>query len=256
VLILLPPSEGKSTGGKGPPLDLDRLSFPSLTPVRRRLVAAVEQLARDRPDELRSALDLTPRQDAELAADSALSTSPTRPALRRYNGVLYDALGYATLEGTARRRANSSLVIASALFGLVRATDRIPAYRLSGGTVLPGLGGLAPLWRPAIEPELSAAPGLVVDLRSGVYAGLARVPGAVDVRVLREAAGRRTVVSHDNKYTKGLLARALCERGARSVRDVATAGLTVADAVEVSGRRVDLVLHGLASARAAGGPTS
>jgi cytoplasmic iron level regulating protein YaaA (DUF328/UPF0246 family) len=77
------------------------------------------------------------------------------------------------------------------------------------------------------------------------------VPEAVQVRVLRETGGMRTVVSHDNKYTKGLLARALCETGARSVTDVAQVGSSVADVVEVEGRRVDLVLHGLATARPA-----
>jgi cytoplasmic iron level regulating protein YaaA (DUF328/UPF0246 family) len=89
----------------------------------------------------------------------------------------------------------------------------------------------------------------VIDLRSGTYAALARVPRAVEVRVLREAEGRRTVVSHDNKYAKGLLARVLCESGARTVADVAEAGRSVADVVEVDGRRIDLVLHGLAAAR-------
>ncbi|MBC7679729.1 MAG: peroxide stress protein YaaA, partial [Pseudorhodobacter sp.] len=120
--------------------------------------------------------------------------------------------------------------------------------RRRGGTVLPGLGGLAPRWRPVLEPLL-AQQELVVDLRSGAYAALARVPEAVQVRVLRDVDGRRTVVSHDNKWTKGQLARALCEHGARSVTDVAEVGQSVCDAVEVNGLRVDLLLHGLASAR-------
>ena len=124
----------------------------------------------------------------------------------------------------------------------------MPAYRLSGGTALPGTGGLASLWRPVVEPLL-AAERLVVDLRSGAYADLARAPHAVQVRVLRDAGGRRTTVSHDNKWTKGRLARALCEYGARSVRQVAELGRELADDVEVEGRRVDLVLHGLARAR-------
>jgi cytoplasmic iron level regulating protein YaaA (DUF328/UPF0246 family) len=249
VLVLLPPSEGKAPGGDGPPLDLEGLSFPALQPVRRRLVTALERLARRRPAQLAAALGLSERQRDQVTLDAALTTSPTVPALARYTGVLYDELGYASLTGAARRRADSSLVVASALFGLLRPRDPVPAYRLSGGTVLPGLGGLAPVWRPVVEPELAAATGLVVDLRSGAYAALARVPGAVQVRVLRDADGRRTVVSHDNKYTKGRLARALCASGARTVGDVAELGRTVADAVEVEGRQVDLVLTGLASAR-------
>ena len=249
MLVLLPPSEGKADGGSGPPLDLDGLSFPALTPVRARLVDALQTAARERPDELRRALGLSERQAGQVEVDAVVSTAPTLPAMRRYTGVVYDVLSYPTLSGAARRRANSSLVVASALFGLLRPTDRVPAYRLSGGTALPGLGGLPAVWRPVLEPELSAVRGLVVDLRSGAYAALARVPGAVEVRVLREADGRRSVVSHDNKWTKGRLARVLCEHGARSVADVAELARTCADDVEVDGRRVDLVLHGLASAR-------
>ena len=246
VLVLLPPSEGKASGGRRAPLDLDALSFPTLAGVRARLVDAVQDLARRDPAGLRAALGCSAEQ---AALDAHLTTSPTLPALARYTGVVYDALSPATLSPGAKRRANGTLVVCSSLFGLLRPRDPVPAYRLSGQTVLPGVGGLAALWRPEVEPLLAQEP-LVVDLRSGAYAGLARAPHAVVVRVLRDDDGRRTTVSHDNKWTKGLLARALCENGARRPRDVAELGRTVSDDVEVDGRRVDLVLHGLARARA------
>lgn len=249
MLVLLPPSEGKATGGRGRPLDLAALSYPSLTPVRTTVLDALSRAAQTDLEGLRRALDCPA---GEVEHDLVLRTSGTLPALRRYTGVVYDALSYATLDADARRRANASLVVASALFGLVRPKDTIPAYRLSGSTSLPGLGGLASLWRPVVEPVLADHKGLVVDLRSGPYAKLARAPHAVQVRVLRETDGLRAVVSHDNKWTKGLLARALCEQGARTVADVAIVGKEVADVVEVDGLRVDLVLHGLARARAAG----
>jgi len=247
VLVLLPPSEGKAAGGRGAPLDLSRLSHPGLTPVRERLVAALQQAALDDPAGLQSALGCPA---GEVSKDAVLTSSPTLPALRRYTGVVYEALSSRTLSPAGRRRANGALRVASALFGLLSPRDPVPAYRLSAGTSLPGVGSLAAAWRPVLEPEL-AAHRLVVDLRSGPYAALARVPHAVSVRVLRDADGARTVVSHDNKWTKGLLARALCEGGARSVADVAEAGRSVADLVEVDGRRVDLVLHGLARQRQA-----
>jgi cytoplasmic iron level regulating protein YaaA (DUF328/UPF0246 family) len=250
VLVLLPPSEGKAAGGNGPPLDLAGLSFPSLTPARERVVAAVGRAAREHRDAFRAALGLRASQEHHLDDDAGLTSSPTLPALERYTGVVYDQLGYATLRGPARRRANASLVVASALLGLVRPLDRVPAYRLSGGTSVPGLGGLPGVWRPALEAELAAQRGPVVDLRSGAYVALGAAPDAVQVRVLRETGGRRTVVSHDNKWTKGRLARALCEHGARSLHDVAEVARTCADDVEVDGRRLDLVLRGLASARA------
>lgn len=247
--ILLPPSESKAAGGRGRRLDLATLSFPALTPVRRQLIETLEELAAHAPDQLRAALGLAAGQRGAVDADAVLTTSGTLPALQRYTGVVYEALDYASLAGGARRRANQSLLVASALFGLVRPGDRLPAYRLSATTRLPGLGGLSALWRPVLEPELAGSKGLVVDLRSGSYAALARVPEAIEVRVLRDSDGARSVVSHDNKWTKGRLARALCEGGARTVADVAAAGRQVADLVEVDGRRVDLVLTGLARSR-------
>lgn len=254
MLILLPPSEGKAPGGRGRPLEFARLSHPSLTATRAQLVEALQATALVDPDGLERALGCPPGAGA---ADAVLTSAPTLPALQRYTGVLYEALSYATLSAGGRRRANSSLRVASALFGLLAPTDQIPAYRLSGGTSLLNLRGasslgvssLAALWRPVLEPELAAQRTLVVDLRSGPYAGLARLPGAVQVRVLRDTDGARSVVSHDNKHTKGLLARELCERGARTVSDVAAVGSLVADLVEVDGLRVDLVLYGLATAR-------
>ena len=92
----------------------------------------------------------------------------------------------------------------------MRADDPIPAYRLSAGSSLPGLPTLRALWRPALSPVLAGLDGLVVDLRSGSYAALAPVPGAVTVQVLSERPdGTRAVVSHFNKAHKGRLARLL-----------------------------------------------
>jgi cytoplasmic iron level regulating protein YaaA (DUF328/UPF0246 family) len=247
VLVLLPPSETKATVGDGPPLDLASLSYPSLTRTRRMLTRDVVRLAKHKKRAFSAVLGLGAGQQQELTRNAELLTAPTLPALSLYTGIVYDNLSYATLSPAARDRADISLVVASALFGLLRAQDQVPAYRLSGGTVLPGLGGLAARWRPVLEPLLQD--GFVVDLRSGPYANLARVPGACEVRVLRDTDGVRTVVSHDNKWTKGKLARALCEHGAGSVADVAELGRTVSDDVVVEGDRVDLLLRGLASAR-------
>ena len=211
MLVLLPPSETKQGGGDGPPLRLDALAHPELDVVRKELVAALVELAAD-TDASRTALGLSPAQDAEIARNAALWTSPTMPALLRYTGVLYDALDVRTLRGAAAARAQQRLAVASALFGLLRAGDPVPAYRLSAGSALPGRGTLAATWKPVLEPVLAAiaAGELVVDLRSGSYAALARIPGAVTATVLAEHAdGRRTVVSHFNKAHKGRLARLL-----------------------------------------------
>jgi cytoplasmic iron level regulating protein YaaA (DUF328/UPF0246 family) len=211
VIVLLPPSETKRVGGDGPPLLLDELSSPELGPMRAWLVGDLMTLAAD-PEASRSALGLSPRQDAEIERNASLLYSPTLPAIQRYTGVLYDALDVGSLPRAAAIRARSRLAIGSALFGLLRADDMVPAYRLSATSKLPERPTLAARWRPLLEPELArlAADELVVDLRSGSYAALGRVPGAVLVDVVAEHPdGKRTVVSHFNKAHKGRLARAL-----------------------------------------------
>jgi uncharacterized protein len=209
VLVLLPPSETKAPGGDGAPLDLDALSCPELTPVRTDLTKTLVDLAGDLPAS-RAALGLSPAQDDEVARNAALLTSPTMPALERYTGVLYDALDIRSLSRARRARADRRLAVGSALFGLVRGTDAIPAYRLSAGAALPGRPSLRAVWRPVLGPLLAAVDELVVDLRSGSYAALAPVPGAVTVDVLSERPdGSRSVVSHFNKAHKGRLARLL-----------------------------------------------
>jgi cytoplasmic iron level regulating protein YaaA (DUF328/UPF0246 family) len=232
VLILLPPSETKRAGGSGAPLDLAQLSYPSLTPLRAALVEELAALAADLPT-ARAALGLTASRDFEIAANAALLVSPTLPALDRYTGVLYDRLAVQQLTKVQRARADARLVIGSALFGATRATDPLPAYRLSANSRLPGRPGLAARWRPLLTPAL-ATDELVLDLRSGAYAALGPVPGAITVDVVTEHPdGSRTVVSHFSKATKGDLARVLCQSRAELdsvtavVRAARRGGLTV-----------------------------
>jgi len=220
MLILLPPSEGKSAPGRGRPLELKTLSQPLLTPARERVLDALVALCRDQPDHAATVLGLSRTQFDLVARNASLSEAPTARADRIYDGVLYEALGLDSLSPSAKRRAASRLAITSSLFGMVRVGDRIPAYRLSGDATVPGLGPVAGLWRESLGPAVVDAmgKGLLVDLRSSMYAGFWRPPAELapqvaTVRVLHEVAGRRQVVSHFNKATKGRLVRALLEDG-------------------------------------------
>lgn len=177
MIVLLPPSETKRAGGDAPALRLEALGHPSLTPVREDLVDELVALAADRPAS-RRALGISAKQDAEIDRNAALWSAPTMPAIDRYTGVLYDALDIGSLKGAAAQRARARLAVGSALFGLLRADDEIPAYRLSAGSKLPGGATLASRWKPALEPVLAkiAAEELVVDLRSGPTRRWAALP--------------------------------------------------------------------------------
>ncbi|ORW23846.1 hypothetical protein AWC18_03940 [Mycolicibacter nonchromogenicus] len=246
MIVLLPPSETKRTGGDGPPLRLETLSSPQLTGLRAELVDELVELAAD-PEVSRSALGLSASQDAEIERNAALRTAATTPAIQRYTGVLYDALDVDSLRGAAAARAGARLAVGSALFGMLRATDPIPAYRLSASAKLPGKPGLAKRWRPVLEPVLAeiASAELIVDLRSGSYAALAGIPGSVRVDVVAEHPdGRRISVSHFNKAHKGRLARALASTRAEPDDAAAVAAIArrAGMRVERDDRRLTIVV--------------
>jgi cytoplasmic iron level regulating protein YaaA (DUF328/UPF0246 family) len=225
VLVLLPPSEGKTPAAsrRRRPVDLETLSWPELTAPR---VAVLDELARVSalPDALR-VLGVGPSLAAEVERNTRLRTEPAVPTSELYSGVLYEALDLAGLPTSARRRAARWLVVVSALWGAVRPGDRVPAYRLSMGVSLPRTGALGSFWRQHLDEPLhrAAGAGLVVDCRSSTYQS-AWVPSrclaarTVAVRVLRDEDGRRTVVSHMAKQTRGQIVRHLLVRDGREPR--------------------------------------
>nr|WP_223183874.1 MULTISPECIES: peroxide stress protein YaaA [unclassified Streptomyces] len=226
---MLPPSEGKASSGSGAPLKPEALSLPGLTEARAAVLDELVELCVADEEKAREVLGLSEGLRGEIAKNAELRTAGARPAGEIYTGVLYDALGLATLDAAARKRAGRSLLVFSGLWGAVRVTDRIPSYRCSMGVKLPGLGSLAAHWRTAMAPVLpeAAGDGLVLDLRSSAYASAWKPKGepaarTATVRVLH--APTRKVVSHFNKATKGRIVRSLLEAGAEPASPVELAG--------------------------------
>jgi cytoplasmic iron level regulating protein YaaA (DUF328/UPF0246 family) len=225
VLVVLPPSETKRDGGvDGSTLDLGALGFPALTPTREIALARVRAVSRSVRESI-AALGLGPTQRGEIDRNRRIAQSPLLPALERYTGVLYDGLAVADLSATERAMAARHVAVHSALFGLIRATDPIPAYRLSHDSRLPG-GSLRSLWRGPITSVLAGRTGLLIDVRSEAYAALGPMPaGSWYLRVVSlDARGRRAALSHFNKKAKGEFVRALLGAG----RDLSSAEELVA----------------------------
>jgi hypothetical protein len=266
VLILLPPSEGKTPAATGRPVDHAELWLPELTMARKRvqtrLVALSRRTSARAVAETLQVLGLTEGQKHELTRNADLHTAPAAPAADVYTGVLYEALDAGTLTPGAREWLGRTAVVFSGLWGVVRLDDRIPAYRLSVGVTLPHpVGGLAAYWKKALKARLdkAAADGPVLDLRSGAYAGMWTPPGSetATMRVLHErvvdGTPRRSVVSHFNKATKGRIVRALAGASATqaSINDlVATLkdhGYTIEEQPVPAGkpRQLDVIVREL-----------
>jgi uncharacterized protein len=236
VLLLLPPSEGKAPEARcRRPVDLDRLSWPELNGPRTRVLDTLAAVSA-RPDAAQ-VLGVGPSLAAEVERNTRLRSVGARPVRALYTGVLYDALDLASLPPAGRRSAGRSVVVISALWGALRPGDAVPPYRLSMSTDLPGIGPLATFWREHLDGPLTeaAGSGVVVDCRSATYqAAWSPAPSVatrtVAVRVLREHAGKRSVVSHMAKQHRGQVARHLLTRPGTAPRSPRTLAAAVAEA--------------------------
>ena len=212
MLFLLPPSESKAQGGSPLGIDLVALAFGGMQPARDAVFKAAVQVK---------------------LVDPGLQSSPTLPAIDRYNGTLYGAIHGRGLKGTPtefnelskdeRERAKESVFIQSALFGLIPATNLIPLYKFSASSRLPKLS-LKQHWSEAHDVIWKRLGGQqIIDLRSKQYAELAPVPENFDVltvEVYDIESGK--AMNHFNKKAKGQFVRAFLQ-GADTLEDMAKA---------------------------------
>lgn len=244
MLILLPPSEGKFAPSEGAPVDLDSLAFAAeLGEQRGRLLDALERLGTVATARALKQLDISKGQAGEIDVDAALWGAPAAPASAVYAGVLYDHLRLLKLPAKARRR----VLIASALWGMVRPDDRIPYYRFSAKARLARIGAPAAYWREALARAMPDEPGdLVIDMRSAAYAAAWKPKRAalLAVRAFSESNGRRKPVSHMAKAVRGDVARELL-LVKKAPADPETAAAIVRAAgyeVELSGSNLDVIV--------------
>lgn len=174
MLILLPPSEGKNQPTSKVNVNLTKLVFPKeLHAIRDRLLT------------------------------KTLAAPPAAKAMDVYTGVLYQALDWDSLSTAAKARGEKSILIASALFGVLRPSDLIPNYKAKIKTSD---------WKAALKPALDGLNAdLIIDCRSSTYAGIWQAPSerCVVVRVFKKEKGKISVITHLSKKYRGELTRVL-----------------------------------------------
>ncbi len=146
--------------------------------MRRRILAAL--IATSARSDAFERLRVRPTLVHEVARNTHLGDVPAQPVLDVYAGPLYQGLDPTSLSSAARKRAATSLIVTSALWGAVRSDDRIPAYRLHVCSRLAGMDRLEPTWRtvlPAVLAGAAGARGVILDLRSPTYQAVGKPSG-------------------------------------------------------------------------------
>lgn len=211
MLILLPPSETKTTRPRGGAMTVESLSYPELTPFRAEMTDAAIRAASS--DEAPRLLDVNPNLADQIARNRDLHSAPAVPVTQLYSGVLYDAYGLGGLPTAALRRAGRWTLVFSPLYGVLRLRDKVAPYRLGVCARLPGPQTAHRYWRERLSPVLDAAAGrrgLIVDARSSSYLPMwTPDPELTDRWVQISVPG----ASHMAKHTRGLVARQIALEG-------------------------------------------
>ena len=258
MLFLLPPSETKELGGKPLSISQVALTFGQLGEARALVYQSLVELCSSDRDRAAKTLGLGKKHLGEIEVNLAVQDAPIMPALDRYTGTLFDGLHgrglkgtpteFNTLNDTQRLRAKDSVLIQSALFGLIPAMNLIPNYRLSASTNLPGIS-LKDVWASAHErvwPRLEDLP--IIDLRSKSYAELAPIPTSVQsfwVEVVSEDSdGRQRALNHFNKKAKGQFVRSVLSASSppASISDLKKAAKAVSLRLEESKGQLLLIV--------------
>jgi cytoplasmic iron level regulating protein YaaA (DUF328/UPF0246 family) len=240
MLILLPPSETKRSGGVGISIDKAAIIWAALDPARDVLIKKLATLSKSKAKAIK-ALKLGKNPERDLESLREILTAPTMPAVERYAGTLYDALGYQTMSVEGKERAKERLFIQSALFGLLPATEQIPYYRFSASSQLSGID-LKKHWTMAHAAVWPRMVGPILDLRSKSYAALNPVPDRehYTVEVLDEASGK--ALNHFNKKAKGAFVRAALEHGLDSVEQIPEIAKLAGLSARQSGSVIELIV--------------
>jgi len=206
VLLLLPPSETKRIGGSSLTIEQVHLSYGQLNEARDLILDALIKVCKNKA-EATKVLKLSPKQQGDRELNLAIRKAPTMPAYERYEGTLYKAIVTDSFTKHEIELMRGNVLIQSALFGLISATDRIPWYRLSASTVLPKVS-LKKVWREHQDAAYNRLVDMpIIDLRSKAYVDLAPIPEHLDsywVEVVAEdGKGQRRALNHFNKTAKG-----------------------------------------------------
>ncbi len=195
VLILIPPSEGKTPSGCLKPLSRlnpeSRIIYDRLTAYKGDL----SQLYGVKGKALEAAKNV----------NRTILTSPALPAIERYSGVVYDGIDYPSLKSDAREFFNTHIRIVSALFGLLKADDPIPDYKLKIEKL-----DAAKFWKPIIAELLKEH--FIIDLLPQAHQKAVSYEQGIAVDFIVFKNKKLTPAGHQGKLIKGKFIRWLCSR--------------------------------------------
>ena len=131
--ILFSPSETKIGGGDIKCIDKNSFIFPELFEKRLEILEKYNNYLKNASNNDLEKLFGTKKIEVIEKYKQDIFKSPIMKAIQRYEGVAYDYLNYNSLEVSAQKYIDENTLIFSNIFGVIKADDKIPDYKLKQG---------------------------------------------------------------------------------------------------------------------------
>ena len=209
--ILIPASEGKTKVTATTNLKFQDTNFKFNDSVRQvvNLLELIDE------EDLRSIYGTSQEKSESFhRQNQSIYNEKCVPAIDRYTGVVYENIGWNSLDDKAQAYLQKHIFIFSGLFGMVRPLTPIPNYKLKMNVL-----SLQIHWRPILTEALKDEE-FIIDLLPQVHRK-AYLPNEnvykVDFSVIKK--GKKTAAGHFGKAVKGKFIKFLAENEVQSIND-------------------------------------
>ncbi len=236
--ILFSPAESKKSGGKEKQKEL----FGSNS-TREGILNEYNRIVKSSEHEKINKLFGFKKFDDSKPYIDDIFNSPLMCAIERYQGVAYKYLDFDSLENKAKEYLKSNTIIFSNLYGPILGGDTIANYKVKQGN---NIGEFVPdkFYRDrfSYQLDLYLSSCDILDLRAGYYDNFYKITKPyTTLKFLKEGKS----VSHWAKAYRGLVLRAVAQKGINSIKEFMTLeidGLSVAE-IKVIKNKTEIIYN-------------
>jgi cytoplasmic iron level regulating protein YaaA (DUF328/UPF0246 family) len=214
VKILFSPSEGKTIKQEFSPINKDSFIFPELYEKREVILKEYDKYIHSLNDEeLNQFFGI--KNGCEYVVN--IFKELTCKAIERYDGVAYDYLEYSLLDETSQKYIDENTLIFSNLFGVIKANDKLPFYRMKQGKNLPNIE-IDRYYKKEFSLALDEylADEVVLDLRAGHYYKFYKPKNYITMKFIKNGK----VVSHWAKAYRGIILKEMAKNKIETEKDL------------------------------------
>ena len=212
--ILFSPSEGKTTKQKFAPINKDSFIFSELYKKRELILKEYNEYIHSLSDEeLNQFFGI--KNGCEYVVN--IFEEPTCKAIERYNGVAYDYLEYSLLDENSQKYIDKNTLIFSNLFGIIKADDKLPFYRMKQGKNLPNIE-IDKYYKKEFSKKLDEylSDEIVLDLRAGHYDKFYKPKKYITMKFIKNGK----IISHWAKAYRGIVLKEMAKNQIKTKQEL------------------------------------